>query len=54
MVKWKEQPMPDCPRFGQIENTQRVWLRPEPAVYFVWALLMSSFSDWLTSLHTAT
>jgi hypothetical protein len=53
MVKWKEQPMPDCPCCGQIENTRHVWLCPEPAVFFVWYLLMSSFSDWLTSLHTA-
>jgi hypothetical protein len=55
MVKWKEQLTPDCPHCGQIENAQHVWLCPEPAVYFVWALFMSSFSDWiLTSLRTAT
>jgi hypothetical protein len=42
------------PHCGQIENARHVWLCPEPAVFFVWALLMSSFSDWLTSLHTAT
>jgi hypothetical protein len=25
MVKWKEQPTPDCPRCGQIENTRHVY-----------------------------
>jgi hypothetical protein len=54
MVKWKEQPTADCPRCGQSENARHVWLCPDPDVYFVWALLMSSSIDWLTSIHTAT
>jgi hypothetical protein len=53
-VKWQEQPTADCPCCGQSENARHVWLCPDPAVYFVWALIMSSFSNWLTSIHTAT
>jgi hypothetical protein len=54
MGKWKEQLTPDCPRCRQIENARHVWLCPEIAVYFVWTLLISSFSDWLASIHPAT
>jgi hypothetical protein len=53
MVKWKEQPTSDCPRCGFVENARHVWLCQEPAVFFVWALLMSSFSLWMESVHTA-
>jgi hypothetical protein len=45
---------PACPRCGADENAQYMWLCPDPAVFFVWALLMSSFSWWLESVHTAT
>jgi hypothetical protein len=44
MLKWGEQPRSDYPRCGLPENARHVWLCQEPAVYFVWALLMSSFS----------
>jgi hypothetical protein len=54
MVKWKEQPAVACPRCGKDENARHVWLCQEPAVFFVWALLMSSLSAWLLeSVHTA-
>jgi hypothetical protein len=53
LVKWKEQPTSDCPRCGEHENARHVWTCQEPAVYFVWALLMSAFSKWLESVHTA-
>jgi hypothetical protein len=53
MLKWGEQPRADCPRCGLPENARHVWLCQEPAVYFVWDLLMYSFSNWLTSIHTA-
>jgi hypothetical protein len=54
MVQWKEQTTPACPRCGADENAHHVWLCPEPAVFIVCALLMSSFSVWLESVHTAT
>jgi hypothetical protein len=53
MLKWREQPTAACPRCGETENARHVWLCQEPAVYFVWALLMSSFSAWLETVHTA-
>jgi hypothetical protein len=53
MVYWKQQPTPECPRCGEPEKSRHVWLCQEPAVYFVWALLMYSFRDWLESVHTA-
>ena len=53
LVKWKEQPTSDCPRCGEHENARHVWTCQEPAVYFVWALLMTAFSKWLESVHTA-
>jgi hypothetical protein len=57
MVYWKQQPTPACPRCGDSENTRHIWLCiwlcQEPAVYFVWALLMASFSAWLESVNTA-
>jgi hypothetical protein len=54
MVYWKQQPTPECHRCGEPENVRHVWLCQEPAIYFVWALLMYSFRDWLLeSVHTA-
>jgi hypothetical protein len=53
MVHRKEQPTPDCPRCGDSKNARHVWLCQEPAVFFVWDLLMSSFSSWLESVCTA-
>jgi hypothetical protein len=54
MIQWKEQPTPVCPRCGLTENARHVWLCQEPVVFFVWDLLMSSFSAWLELVHTAT
>jgi hypothetical protein len=54
MVKWKEQLTPACPRCGIAENARHVWLCQDPAVFFVWALLMSALSDWMESVNTAT
>jgi hypothetical protein len=53
MLKWGEQPTSACPRCGLPENARHVWLCQEPAVFFVWYLLMSSFRSWLESIHTA-
>ena len=53
LVRWKEQPTLDCPRCGEQENARHVWTCQEPAVFFVWALLMFAFSKWLESVHTA-
>jgi hypothetical protein len=53
LVKWKEAPTSACPRCGEHENARHVWTCQEPAVFFVWALLMSAFSKWLESVHTA-
>jgi hypothetical protein len=53
LVQWREQPTPACPRCGLIEDARHVWLCQEPAVYFVWALLVSSLSDWMVSVNTA-
>jgi hypothetical protein len=44
--------MSDCPRCGEHENARHVWLCQDPAVYFVWYLLIASFSVYLKSLHT--
>jgi hypothetical protein len=52
MMKWKEQATSKCPRCGEHENARHVWLCQDPAVYFVWYLLMASFSAYLESLHT--
>jgi hypothetical protein len=54
MVKWKEQPTATCPRCGEDENARHVWLCQEPAVFFVWPLLMYSLSVYLELVHTAT
>jgi hypothetical protein len=54
MVQWREQPSPACTQCDLTEDACHVWLCQEPAVFFVWALLMSSFSDWLVSVHTNT
>jgi hypothetical protein len=54
MVKWNEQLTPACPHSGQTENARHhVWLCPDPAVFFIWALLMSSCSAWLESVQMA-
>jgi hypothetical protein len=53
LVHRKEQPTPDCPRCGDSENARHVWRCQDPSVFFVWALLMSSFSSWLESVRTA-
>jgi hypothetical protein len=53
LVHWKEQPTPDCPRCSLPETSRHVWQCQEPAVFFVWALLMSSFSKWMQKVHTA-
>jgi len=53
LVKWKEATTSACPRCGEHENARHVWTCQEPAVFFVWALLMSAFSKWLESVHTA-
>ena len=50
---WGEEPTSDFPRCGEHENARYVWTCQEPAVSFVWALLMSTFSKWLQSVHTA-
>jgi hypothetical protein len=54
MVQWKEQPTAACPRCGDDENARHVWLCQEPAMFFVWALLMYSLSAYLESIHTVT
>jgi hypothetical protein len=54
MVKWKEQLSPACPRCSLEENARHVWLCQDPAVFFVWALLISALSDWMVSVNTAT
>jgi hypothetical protein len=53
LVRWQEQPTSACPRCDEPENARHVWQCQEPAVFFVWALLMSSLSKWLEKLHTA-
>ena len=53
LVQWREQPTLDCPRCGEHENARHVWTHQEPAVFFVWVLLMSTFSKWLELVHTA-
>jgi hypothetical protein len=53
LVRWQEQPTSACPRCDQLENAPHVWQCQEPAVFFVWVLLMSSFSKWLEKVHTA-
>jgi hypothetical protein len=53
LVKWKEQLTADWPCCTLHENVRHVWLCQEPAVFFVWALLMSLLSKWLVSVHTA-
>jgi hypothetical protein len=45
MVQWKEQLTPACPRCGDSEHVRHVWLCQDPAVFCLWALLMSSFSE---------
>jgi hypothetical protein len=53
-MKWKEQPTTSaCPGCGKVENARHLWLCQEPAVFFVWVLLMFSFSAWLEAIHTA-
>jgi hypothetical protein len=54
LVEWKEAPNHDCPRCGLSENACHVWFCQEPAVFFVWYLLMTSFRKWLELVHTAT
>jgi hypothetical protein len=40
---------------GMPPNAHHVWLCCESAVFFIWALTMSSFSTWLEAVHsTAT
>jgi hypothetical protein len=53
LVRWKEQPTPDCPRCTLPENLRHVWKCQEPAVFFVWALLMSLLSNWMQKVHAA-
>jgi hypothetical protein len=53
LVQWREQPTPACPRCGLIEDARHIWQCQEPAVYFVWALLVSALSDWMISVNTA-
>jgi hypothetical protein len=53
LVRWKEQPTPDCPRCTLPENSRHVWQCQELAVFFVCALLMSSLSNWMQKVHTA-
>jgi hypothetical protein len=53
LVRWQEQPTSACPRCDEPENARHVWKCQESAVFFVWALLMSSLSKWLEKLHTA-
>ena len=40
-------------RCGEHKNARHVWTCQEPAVFFVWALLMLAFSKWLESVHAA-
>jgi hypothetical protein len=55
LVQWREQQAsPACPRCDLTEDTRHVWLCREPAVFFIWALLKSFFSNWLVLVHTDT
>ncbi len=53
MKRWKERETADCPRCGAFEDAPHVLLCPGKGTLALWNNLLTSLSNWMTSVQTA-